>query len=169
MPLPANFLSDLSGKKRRLKKTKTKVRTRDGRIFEETRSVDGQIQVEFKGTEVLPSFLADSATKSLPIYRFLENKWTRVPKQTLTDSKDSQNIPTQEQQNPAQQILTVVSFNVWFADERWQERQDELVNLLQSRTPDLICLQEVTPRFMVTPRTLHILARAARDTCLFLR
>ena len=48
----------------------------------------------------------------------------------------------------ARSRLHVVTFNVWFGDPWMEERCVALLDILNRLRPDLIALQEVTPRFL---------------------
>lgn len=54
------FLKELSNSKKskKLKKTKTQVRTRDGKVFEEKKTQDGY-ELEFKKKEKIPEYLQE--------------------------------------------------------------------------------------------------------------
>ncbi len=49
---------------------------------------------------------------------------------------------------PLPSQLSVVSYNVWFADVYWMERARGLFAIIETLAPHVICLQEVTPRFL---------------------
>ena len=44
--------------------------------------------------------------------------------------------------------LKFITYNVWFEDFDLEERADELSKILENSSPDYICLQEVTKRFV---------------------
>lgn len=44
--------------------------------------------------------------------------------------------------------IKFITYNVWFEDYDFEERADELSKILESSSPDYICLQEVTKRFV---------------------
>jgi len=47
---------------------------------------------------------------------------------------------------PTPYKLRLVSWNIWFGTHRWRERLDALLAIVDRWSPDLIGLQEVTPR-----------------------
>jgi len=49
--------------------------------------------------------------------------------------------------------LSLVTFNIWFGEHRWRERLAHLLGLVARCEPDIVALQEVTPRQLE-----HILA-----------
>ena len=46
------------------------------------------------------------------------------------------------------QSIKCVSYNVWFVDRFFDERREALCNILRDERPDVICLQEITERFL---------------------
>ena len=71
--------------------------------------------------------------QSLDPGTFVGGKWT--------ENEGGQPIPTLER-------LRLATFNVWFGDMAWKERQVALLSLMQKRELHVIGLQEVTPRFI---------------------
>lgn len=48
--------------------------------------------------------------------------------------------------------ITFVTFNVWFASTHFDERAEALFRIVEQLHPHFICLQEVTPRFVMLIR-----------------
>lgn len=47
-----------------------------------------------------------------------------------------------------QERLRLVTYNIWFGEFRWRERFGALMDLLRACRPDVVALQEVTPRHL---------------------
>jgi len=57
--------------------------------------------------------------------------------------------PTEHHDPSHRKGFKVITWNVWFSEREWQNRLHGLVNIaIESETADVICLQEVTPRFL---------------------
>lgn len=103
----------------------------------------------------MPQYLkgSDATTKQLPSYIYSKNdkKWIDIKHEKKNnDEKDSKNDEKKDNDNNKQNVkeLTIVSYNIWFADKEWQKRQQKLLSMLEEINPDIFCLQEVTPRFL---------------------
>ena len=55
-------------------------------------------------------------------------------------------IATRRTQTAAVERLTLVTYNIWFGEHRWRERLAHLLGLIARCEPDVVALQEVTPR-----------------------
>eukprot|EP01083_Nonionella_stella_P025045 68993_1 len=147
---PKNLLQQINKKKKKKKKKKpfqTRVRTKDGKVFTETIADDGTITRKLEGQEVMPRYLAenDEKTKALPSYLYSEKdkRWIqRKQEDTNEDEKQKNDGEVKE--------LVILSYNIWFADRQWKERQRKLLSMLADINPDIFCFQEVTPRFLHT-------------------
>lgn len=124
--------SALSGVK--LKSTNTRIRTRDGKLFEERKSVDGTLVATLIGKEVLPPLLQDgeACSRSLPAWRWEGQSWVREDATTT-----AKNVPAR---------FRIVSYNVWFKEWHQEARALALLELLHE--PAIACFQEVTPSFL---------------------
>eukprot|EP00484_Ammonia_sp_Unknown_P019059 CAMPEP_0197030826 /NCGR_PEP_ID=MMETSP1384-20130603/9973_1 /TAXON_ID=29189 /ORGANISM="Ammonia sp." /LENGTH=381 /DNA_ID=CAMNT_0042460251 /DNA_START=15 /DNA_END=1160 /DNA_ORIENTATION=- len=165
---PPKLLQQIQKKKKKKKPITTTVRTRDGKIYKETINADGSVSKEFKGQEALPSYLSNKGqhiTKPLPsyIYSSADKKWVAVQhkakpadkddaKQSDTNNNNANDTQEEKKANDEakQKVcsLTIVSYNIWFADREWEQRQQKLLSMLEEINPDIFCLQEVTPRFL---------------------
>jgi len=119
----SGILSQISSfKKESLKETTTRVRTRDGRLFEENIK---EGKSEFKGTESIPSFLEanEKGYAELSVWKF--------DKQT-----NNWRIRTNNEQ-PMQELefdkLSFITFNVWFDEFHWEDRAIELFKIISKR------------------------------------
>eukprot|EP01084_Bolivina_argentea_P217290 368957_1 len=69
--------------------------------------------------------------------------------QNDNDNKDNVETKEEEKQDKknkkkeAEEII-VMSFNVWFGDYKFNERQQKLVEIMKEIQPDIFCFQEVT-------------------------
>mmetsp|Transcript_22335 Transcript_22335/g.33894 ORF Transcript_22335/g.33894 Transcript_22335/m.33894 type:complete len:299 (-) Transcript_22335:40-936(-) len=67
---------------------------------------------------------------------------------------DKIGIDNDQKQSTTKKLIRVVTFNVWFSKYQWQRRLDALVKLCieecdkKEASSEIICLQEVTPRFL---------------------
>src|SRR5690242_13156630 len=78
---PMTSLADqLAARKTSLSSTVTRVRLKDGTIFEETRAKDGHFQTSFAGKEAIPTFLSDMAQgiSRLTPRRFVKTEWVAL-------------------------------------------------------------------------------------------
>ncbi len=55
-------------------------------------------------------------------------------------------MATRRTQTAAVEQMTLVTYNIWFGEHRWRERLAHLLGLVARCEPDIIALQEVTPR-----------------------
>jgi len=62
-------------------------------------------------------------------------------------------IATDRPRAAAFERLTLVTYNIWFGEHQWRERLAHLLGLIARCEPDIVALQEVTPRQLE-----HILA-----------
>jgi len=137
------FLNSMKNfEKQKLKSTKTKVQTRDGKIHIEGVDKDGNRFRIFKGVQALPKFLSEEASKvkSLTWASFndgdeKEGKWTNVEKNLEPPAEGPQE-------------LVVVSYNVWFDTYEKKKRMIALLAMLEKLRPHIFCLQEVTESFL---------------------
>lgn len=115
----------------------TRVRTRDGKIFEETITRGKEIVSEYKGQEALPKALEEPTdgfrVSDLAVYEYT-GRWKALP------SRPAQAL--------GRESLSIISFNVWFSPHKFDERARLLLRLLEERRADIVGLQEVTPRLM---------------------
>ncbi|KAF2078384.1 hypothetical protein CYY_000367 [Polysphondylium violaceum] len=168
-----------------LLKTKIKIRTPDGRVFEEQLLANsGQSFCEYKGLDEytttkiynqvtgLSSFSYCKNVKSwVPYIRATSEFEIQSPPPTSTEAVD-QKVDEQQQQEKEEKeeilvaaikeqvkerekemennhnILTFITFNVWFDQYFWKERANHLFKIIKEKTPDIVCLQEVTPVFL---------------------
>ncbi len=126
-----------------LKKTVIKVRQRDGSIYEERIPERGEeLEVKYVGKEALPSFLqeGESGKKQLSSFAYVNDRWSRENEPREADSALHACLPS---------TLRVVTWNVWFKDYYLEQRAAALFHIISTLEPsaDVICLQEVTPRF----------------------
>lgn len=120
----------------RLRPTTTRVRNRDGTVFEEKKDQSGNLVTTYVGKEVLPSFLTD-ASKGLSKLSSFEF------------SADYGWFPAAPSAASLPDVISLVTYNVWFKEYYAQERADALFQLLQGLEPrpHAIAFQEVTPFF----------------------
>eukprot|EP01083_Nonionella_stella_P079194 217089_1 len=152
VPRPTNFLQELKNKTKQTtaKQINTTIRTRDGKVYTETIGTNGTISRQLQTqAPVVPQYLAlylGPTTKQLPSYIYSESdkKWIGITHETKEQKDDAQHHNRHHVKE-----LVIVSYNIWFADQQWQERQQKLLSMLEEINPDIVCLQEVTPRFLV--------------------
>ena len=171
----ANFLAELKSTTKVLRPTATVVRSRGGNITVERADLLSNLQhtdcmASAKSAQLLFQQLCTfkiSATSTGYLWHYLNEKhhtgWSRVP---LANTSPASLDPSQP--------LRALTFNVWFAEHAWKERQDALVHLLfenscsstastvssttgESKAQhkptappplDIVLLQEVTLRFL---------------------
>ncbi|KAL6058951.1 DUF504 domain-containing protein [Balamuthia mandrillaris] len=128
--------------KHRLRRTETVVVTRDGRRFLERRAENGEVTKEQVGEDCLPQFLRD---QEQGISRLRPRRWSEADREwkDVSASCDKDHVAMK-----GDATLRFVTYNVWFAEQAWQERALALFREVQSRDPHVVCLQEVTPRFL---------------------
>lgn len=76
-------------------------------------------------------------SRTLPPMRYMPShgRWAEVVERAGGDGA-----------SPAAGRLRVVSWNIWFGEHRWRERLDALLRVVERLQPQVIGLQEVTPR-----------------------
>ena len=83
------------------------------------------------------------------IYSADQQKWIAIKHSDAIQSNESN---AEQKQNDIEselpKELTILSYNVWFADQQWKERRTKLLEMLKEINPDIFCLQEVTHRFL---------------------
>src|SRR4051794_4911796 len=57
--------------------------------------------------------------------------------------------PAQEPLNLDQKNWTVVTYNIWFVEEKMRIRNSRIFEILSKTNADVICLQEVTSTFVM--------------------
>ena len=157
---PKNLLSELTKKSKKSKKKaiKTRVRNRNGEIYEEIIKSDGTTERKFIGKEILPQYLTEQKAKELCsfIYDGSTKKWKTAiniyaknksddGKESKDETKDTSNNDNNNDNNDK---IRVMSYNIWFAKKKWKERGIKLLQMVKEYNPDIFCFQEVTPRFM---------------------
>ncbi|KAN0011757.1 hypothetical protein ACTFIU_007324 [Dictyostelium citrinum] len=166
-----------------LSKTKTKVRTADGRVYEEQLSDSGHL-IEYKGLDESTSIKIYKEKTQLTSFNYCEKFQQWIPyshisniilptttstattttntTSTITTTTttantniNSINISTSSLNSNdstslvfEDKILTFLTFNVWFDSYLWKQRANRLFKTIESKNPDVICLQEVTPMFL---------------------
>mmetsp|Transcript_12170 Transcript_12170/g.19581 ORF Transcript_12170/g.19581 Transcript_12170/m.19581 type:complete len:379 (+) Transcript_12170:50-1186(+) len=91
----------------------------------------------------LPETRIEKSAQEFPVvsgivYEY-DNAWTSI---LSTDHKD---VILNTMELPSS--IRVVTFNVWFSEYEWETRLEALVSFLSERDT-IVCLQEVTPRFL---------------------
>ncbi|EGG20535.1 hypothetical protein DFA_00396 [Cavenderia fasciculata] len=139
-----------------LARTKTKVRTADGRIYEEQVSL--QI-CEFKGIDESSVTKKYTTITNLPPFIYCNNqcKWTEYKYHQQNNNNNNQQQQQQLNGNGHHHNVTnnnnsnninILTINVWFDSFVWHERAQSLFEEISSLLPDVVCLQEVTPMFL---------------------
>eukprot|EP00823_Brevimastigomonas_motovehiculus_P002673 TRINITY_DN160_c0_g1_i1.p1 TRINITY_DN160_c0_g1~~TRINITY_DN160_c0_g1_i1.p1 ORF type:complete len:430 (-),score=121.50 TRINITY_DN160_c0_g1_i1:253-1542(-) len=137
--------------KKQLEHTTTRVRTSEGKIFEEDVKKGSK---RFLGTEALPKCLADIkqgiSTLSTGAFDPSTKKWKSIlsPYSSSSSSNLSSSSSTKLPLLPPS--LSFVTFNVWFSDFMKEVRARTLFNIIDAlkERPDFICFQEVTSEFL---------------------
>eukprot|EP01114_Cavostelium_apophysatum_P018436 TRINITY_DN5699_c0_g1_i1.p1 TRINITY_DN5699_c0_g1~~TRINITY_DN5699_c0_g1_i1.p1 ORF type:complete len:347 (+),score=56.79 TRINITY_DN5699_c0_g1_i1:94-1134(+) len=120
-----------------LKPTTTRVRTRDGKLYEE--NIKEQTVV-LKGHEVIPFLSEDSEeNKTLPSWQYDRNK-KRWERSKASDTPSDCAIDDS--------LLSFVTYNVWFHTFFQEERARALFEIIRTIRPHFICFQEVTEPFL---------------------
>ena len=118
-----------------LKKTRTLVQDKEGNVYEETISPEGVVTKTFvrKSDKKVPT---RSPYRKFERYNASTGDWEKV--------KDP-DVPV-----PLGKLssITLVTYNVWFVEKFFVERRAALCSLLEDSEADVICLQEVTERFL---------------------
>lgn len=127
----------------RLKPTQTRVRKRDGTISLETRVSDGfDAQLLTHETE-LPQYVQDQeaglSRLDPRLFDVTAQRWTCMPRSPTVED-NSRVLRTGR--------LRLLTYNVWFSPHRQRERAGALFKILEAADADIICLQEVTPKFL---------------------
>jgi len=62
-------------------------------------------------------------------------------------SKINENIP-KTVTNQMSTKLSFITYNIWFDQLQFQQRNQHMLKIIQQKNPDFVCLQEVTPAFV---------------------
>lgn len=124
--------------KAQLSETTTRVRHRDGRLYEE--QVHKGV-LKNLGSEPIPSFLSDmdKGFSHLAPFVFKHDAWVRCDEK---EAHKPQSIGMECRD------ISVVTYNVWFKEWHMETRAKAMFTLLEKERPDVICLQEVTEPFL---------------------
>ena len=120
-----------------LKKTTTRITTRDGKVYEErpSNALDNREKVFiFQGP--VPDYIenVEAGESKLNAKIFRDGLWQPCVESRCEESSlDS---------------LKFVTYNVWFSEKNWENRANALFNVIRETNPDLVCFQEVTPHFL---------------------
>jgi len=129
-----------------MQKTTTRVRTREGKVYEE-RLENDNFTTEYKGLESQPTYMSNSEkgfTVLIPaVFDQEKQRWVNK-----IYEEDDQASATSSTPTATTSTLSFVTFNVWFSELYWKERAEALVSILEDKNPDYICLQEVTQPFL---------------------
>jgi len=68
--------------------------------------------------------------------------------EVLVAAIQKQVIERENEMENSHNILTFITFNVWFDQYFWKERANHLFKIIKEKSPDIVCLQEVTPVFL---------------------
>lgn len=91
------------------------------------------------------------------VYPSFRTRWRRGTKMNAScrptaltatgfDPSSGRWIAREPVQAAAVDRLTLVTYNIWFGEHRWRERLAHLLGLVARCEPDIVALQEVTPR-----------------------
>eukprot|EP00455_Lapot_gusevi_P000079 TRINITY_DN10035_c0_g1_i3.p1 TRINITY_DN10035_c0_g1~~TRINITY_DN10035_c0_g1_i3.p1 ORF type:complete len:347 (-),score=38.69 TRINITY_DN10035_c0_g1_i3:20-1060(-) len=124
-----------------LKKTATRVTSRDGTVTEEVLGDSGEYKVQGRSRIQLPSHIKIVKTLKWHFWEPSVSAW--LPQSSLAASVADEN----KNLEPLSE-LRCISYNIWFADVEFERRAQALFQIFQQYRPHFICLQEVTPRFL---------------------
>lgn len=123
--------------KTQLNRTKTVVQDKAGNLYEETIAADGTVHKTLIG-KVEGERKAPQRSPYRKFERFNNGTgdWEKVGSpDTPISINDLKSIK-------------LVTYNVWFVDKFFEERRAALCRILEQLSPEVICLQEVTERFL---------------------
>jgi endonuclease/exonuclease/phosphatase family metal-dependent hydrolase len=138
-------------RKTELKSVETVVTCRDRGLkswikFVEKRNADGNFEIqESSSTQAAaPSHLIEEVPdcSALTTKVFDGNSWSAAPATVQHQHETDSGNQLQLHQ------LRIVQYNCWFADLKFDERAAGLLEILEEEQPDIVCLQEVTPRLL---------------------
>ena len=160
-----NFLEQLKAPQRQLTPTATVVRQRNGEIIVERADLLTDQQQQERRTTAEHAMSSSEQVKiaatdrgHLTSYSIATQSW-----QTCSNRDDvSNNVTPTTSPPPLAEItstteLTLLTLNVWFAQYKWEQRQDGILRQLFSSSaatptptppPDIVLLQEVTVDFL---------------------
>lgn len=130
----ASFLSAISSfNKGSMQKTTTRVRTREGKVYEE-RLENDNFTAEYKGQDTQPTYMSDSEkgfTALIPgVFDKEKQRWVNK----IYEEGDQTAI------NHTTETLSFVTFNVWFSELFWKERAEAMLVILEKLNPDILSL-----------------------------
>jgi hypothetical protein len=172
MSTPAVSLADqLAARRAKLASTTTRVRHRDGTMFEERRNVDGTIVASNYTKEALPAFMSDNAAG---FSRLQGRCWDAKAGNYFLSSTTHHDIHFDGSllvgflggegngkwiaatdsffttSSTTRAPLRIVTYNVWFKDWYLLQRAHALFNVVNKCDADVICFQ-VTHSLLTYP------------------
>jgi len=86
-------------------------------------------------------------------------KWNEVYQQTLLKKKNINKEEEEEEEthHKLSENLRVITWNVWFDSFYRIERYDAMILIILNHNPDVVCLQEIIPKFAIAIRSSKIL------------
>eukprot|EP01132_Coremiostelium_polycephalum_P002684 gene2684-3329_t len=128
--------------------TKIKVRTADGRVYEERlEESSNELVCEYKGIDEKTLIKNYSTITNLNPFYYCKTlkQWI---KESLPSESKGTTPPTTAATIVTSKNLKFITFNVWFDSFLWKERAKHLFEIIRMKSPDVVCLQEVTPLFL---------------------
>ena len=132
------FLQQIkASEQKRLNPTITRVRTRDGAVYEENVYTSS---IRHVGTEPLPAFLSEEKSTDFvdlktASFSSSSGKWSAEQADTNTPAKSSPDSSI------LLSALSFITYNVWFKNYFQKKRADLLLDLVEASFPDVLCLQ----------------------------
>ncbi|CAE7572359.1 TDP2 [Symbiodinium necroappetens] len=136
----------LEARANKLRSVETRVRQRDGTLLVEQRGQHG-FTCEVAGHEdSKPQYLEDQehglSRLSPKIFDEAAHRWRP------TEAVSPEDAARLNEAQLSQRGLRLVTYNVWFSEYRQRIRAQALFGILSATKADIVCLQEVTPKFL---------------------
>ena len=134
----------------KLKSVETRVRQRDGTVLVEQRGQDG-FTSEVRGRDdTKPQYVEDQEhglSRLTPkVFDEGTHRWRPVDAVTPVTHDDAARLNEAELSQHGR--LRLITYNVWFSEYRQWTRARAVFEILKSIKADIVCLQEVTPKFL---------------------
>lgn len=143
-----------------LKPTATVVRGRDGTVIIERSELMSSQELENATATAKPAWLQDAdetresnqavATPSSNPERLTQESEPFAPYKFNSKKSKWEQLSSFNDDSaiPPNTRIHMLTFNTWFSEHAWEARQDALIDLLSESVADIVCLQEVTGRFI---------------------
>ena len=136
----------LEARASKLRSVETRVRQRDGTLLVEHRGQHGFTSEVAGHEDSKPQYVEDQeqglSRLSSKVFDVAAQRWRPAEPVSPEDAARLNEAQL------SQRGLRLVTYNVWFSEYRQQIRAQAIFGILSATKADIVCLQEVTPKFL---------------------